>query len=290
MRGRGQVKAKSTPLGPGTTVVVTGAAGGLGQALCRVLGERGCQVVATDAPGVEPALRTLDVTDAAACRTLAEECRPQLWINNAGVLGAGQALSQDDALVRRLLEVNLMGVINGTRAAAGGMVGRGGGTVLNIGSLSSWNPTPGLAVYAAAKHGVRAYSAALSAELAGTGVRVLCLCPDGIWTPMLRQVVSMDVAAMPFSGGRLLEADEVASAALALVEGRRYLASLPPARAVLAKASGLWPALGVWTRSASERQGRRHQAKYRQRLLSEGATGQPQGPSPDAGPRQEDRP
>ena len=143
------------------------------------------------------------------------------------------------------------------------MARRGGGAVCNIGSLSSWNPTPGLAVYAATKHAVRAYSGAVAAELRGTGVRVTCLCPDGIWTPMLQGAVAERSAAMPFSGRRLLTPEEVARAALRLLAGRRLLASVPTGRATVAKVSGLWPTLGVATAGTAERRGRRNQARRR---------------------------
>jgi NAD(P)-dependent dehydrogenase (short-subunit alcohol dehydrogenase family) len=252
-------------IGSHTTAVVTGAAGGLGRSISRALEERGARVVMTDAPGVAGADRVLDVTDPAAARALAEEVEPQVWVNNAGVLGTGQVLAQPDEEVRRVVDVNLLGVVYGTRAAASVMATRGGGAILNVGSLSSWNPTPGLAIYAATKHAVRAYSGAAAAELGGTGVHVACLCPDGIWTPMLQGAVDVPTAAMPFSGRRLLGPDEVAEVALRLLEGRRLVASLPAGRATLAKLSGLWPALGVATRGMSDWQGRRNQARYRDR-------------------------
>jgi NAD(P)-dependent dehydrogenase (short-subunit alcohol dehydrogenase family) len=263
------MRARPITIGTGTTAVVTGAAGGLGRALCARLESLGAVVVATDAPGVEGAHRALDVTDPAACRELAETIRPRVWINNAGILGDGVALTQTDDEVRRLVEVNLLGVINGTRAAGTVMVAEGRGVILNIGSLSAWNPTPGLAVYSATKHAVRAYSGAVAAELHHQGVRVTCICPDGIWTPMLKAAVSSGTAVMPFSSGTLLEPDDVAARAVRLIQSRRLLASMPPGRAVLAKVSGLWPATGVATRSLSERQGRRAQAKYRRRLVEE---------------------
>jgi len=257
-------------IGPGTTAVVTGAAGGLGRAISDVLEQRGARVVRTDAPGVAGVDRVLDVTDPASARALAAEVVPRLWVNNAGMLGSGSALEQLDEEVRRVVDVNLLGVVYGTRAAASVMETHGGGTVLNIGSLSSWNPTPGLAIYSATKHAVRAYSGAVAVELAPIGVRVVCLCPDGIWTPMLQAAVDMGSAVMPFSGRRLLEPGEVAQAALRLVEGRRLVSSMPVGRATLAKLSGLWPALGVATRGMTERQGRRGQARYRDRLVGQG--------------------
>ncbi len=263
----------ATKIGPGTTAVVTGAAGGLGQALSRALEGRGAKVVRTDIRGAVGVDRVLDVTDPVAVRELAAELVPQIWVNNAGVLGVAGALGQSDEEIRRVVDVNLLGVVHGSRAAAAAMVDRGGGVILNIGSLAAWNPTPGLAVYSATKHAVRAYSGALAAELSGTGVRVLCLCPDGIWTPMLKDAVTSDAAAMPFSGRRLLEPVEVAEAAMNLLDGRRLVRSLPQGRAVLAKMSGLWPALGVATRRTTERQGRRHQARYRDRLAGEESGG-----------------
>ncbi len=253
--------ARRRVIGPGTTAVVTGAAGGLGRALVDALAGRGARVVATDAPGADGVDRFLDVTDPEAARALAAEVSPDIWINNAGLLGAAWALDQPDDEILRVVEVNLLGVVYGTRAAATVMRARGGGDICNIGSLSSWNPTPGLAVYAATKHAVRAYSGALAAELRGTGVRVSCLCPDGIWTPMLQRAVATEAAAMPFSGRRLLTPEQVADAAVRLLCGRRLLASVPAERATMAKVSGLWPALGAATARSAGRKGRRHQAR-----------------------------
>src|SRR5204863_193671 len=105
--------------------------------------------------------RTLDVTDPDACRALADELQPDVWINNAGVLGAGDAATQPDAEIERVVRVNLLGVINGTRAAVGSMKPRGRGQILNVGSLASWTAVPGEAVYAATKAGVLAYSIGL---------------------------------------------------------------------------------------------------------------------------------
>ena len=81
---------------------------------------------------------------------------------------------------------------------------------------------------------------------------------------MLQRVVDDPMAAMPFSGRRLLSADEVAAAAVTLLTGRRLLASMPWGRATMAKASGLWPALGVVSLAGARRRGRHHQARRRQ--------------------------
>jgi short-subunit dehydrogenase len=183
----------------------------------------------------------LDVTDPDACRALAERLRPRVWVNNAGVLASGSATSQSLVDVQRCVEVNLLGTVYGSRAAASVMSQHGGGRILNIGSLASWLPVPGEAVYSATKHAVRAFSFALAAELRGSGVRVQLLCPDGIWTPMLHDRLHDPHAAMSFTSGRLLDAAEVAEAAMSLLAGRSLVRTVPRYRALPTRALGVLP-------------------------------------------------
>ena len=244
------------------TAVVTGAAGGLGAAFCTQLAARGYRVVATDVRNAE---RILDVTDAAACRALAHEVSPDLWINNAGVLGAGSAVDQPDAEVERIVAVNLLGVIHGSRAAARVMRERGRGHILNVGSLASWIAPMGEAVYAASKHGVRAFTVALAAELHGTGVQVSLLCPDGINSPMLAGRERDPHAAMSFTATRLLEPDEVAAAGMRLVEHPRLMASVPSLRGLAVRLVGSLPAANVVLTRLLAAQGRRTQERLRKK-------------------------
>ncbi len=242
--------------------VVTGAGGGLGSAFCRGLTARGWDVVGVDVQGTA---RTLDVTDPDACRVLARDVQPSLWINNAGVLGAGSAADQPDAEIARVVNVNLLGVVYGSRAAVEVMRPRGAGQILNVGSLASWLPVPGEAVYCATKHGVRAFSLALAVELHGSGIDISVLCPDGIATPMLRDKQDDAGAAMSFTGPRLLAADAVAARGIAMVEGRELIASFPAFRGLTAKLVGLSPRIGQAILRRLEVQGRRTQAKLRAR-------------------------
>lgn len=242
--------------------VVTGAGGGLGSAFCRGLASRGWDVVPVDVQGTA---RVLDVTDPEACRALAREVQPSLWINNAGVLGAGSAADQPDAEIARVVGVNLLGVIHGTRAAVEVMRPRGSGHILNVGSLASWLPVPGEAVYSATKHGVRAFSLALAVELTGTGVRISVLCPDGIATPMLRDKQDDAGAAMSFTAPRLLEPDAVAARGIAMIERDQLIASFPAFRGVMTKMVGVFPTVGQAILRRLEAQGRRTQATLRAR-------------------------
>jgi short-subunit dehydrogenase len=253
----------------GRLAVVTGASGGLGTAFVNALRSRGYRVVGTDLAGSD---RVLDVSDADACRHLAREVRPDVWINNAGVVSAGSAIEQPDAEIRRTVEVNLLGVINGTRAAVEVMRERGSGTVLNIASLASFAPLPGETVYAATKHAVRAFTVGTAYELRGSGIRLTTLCPDGIRTPMLDSIIGDRRLALVFSGGRApLEPDRVAKVGVELIDGRRYrpLASIPRHRGVLARLVGISPRLFLIIAPLLETVGQRNQARLLRRRTTE---------------------
>lgn len=239
--------------------VVTGGAGGLGAALTSALEAEGYDVVPVDVRGTDP---LLDVTDPEACRALAEGVRPSVWVNCAGVTGRGDVLDQTDDDVERIVAVNLLGVVHGSRAAAASMLASDGGTILNVASLAGWVATPHIAVYSATKHGVRAFSVAMAAELRATPVRVQCLLPDGIATPMVDAHDPRHV--MSFTGRRLLEPDEVAAAAMRLLRSKRLLASVPHRRGITTRALGLMPRLGRAIQRPVERRARRRQARAAQ--------------------------
>ena len=245
------------------TAVVTGAAGGLGAAIADRLERRRWTVVRT---GIRRTDRLLDVTDADACRALAREVRPQLWVNNAGVLGAGDAPTQPDAEIEAVVGVNLMGVINGSRAAAEVMAAEGHGRILNVASLASWTPVPGETVYAATKAAVLSFSVGFAAELATTGVHVHVLCPDGIWTPMLEHRLTDPAAALSFTGSRLLTADEVADEAIALLDSGELVRSVPRWRGLQTRLIGIAPSLGLRGGPVFARIGRRNQARLAAQL------------------------
>jgi short-subunit dehydrogenase len=240
----------------GPTAVVTGGAGGLGQAFAVELSAAGYDVVPVDVQG---AVRRLDVTDAEACRALAEEVRPRVWVNNAGVTGAGEVLDQDDETVRRIVSVNLLGVVHGTRAAAATMIQDGQGVVLNVASLAGWAPTPHIAVYSATKHGVRAFSVAADAELRPGPPRVKCLLPDGVRTPMVDAADPRHL--MSFTGKRLLEPAEVAAAGMRLLDSRRAVASVPPGRGLSVRLLGVWPGLAFRLQPVVEGRARRNRGR-----------------------------
>jgi NAD(P)-dependent dehydrogenase (short-subunit alcohol dehydrogenase family) len=239
-------------------IVVTGAAGGLGAATTRALRTAGHRVVGADLRGAD---EQLDVTDPEACRSLARRIKPDVWINNAGILGAGQAADQPDAEIRRIVEVNLLGVIWGSRAAIEVMRPRGSGHVINIGSLSSWITPTGETVYAASKHGVRAFTVGLAAELTGSGLHVSLVCPDGIWTPMLYDRLEDASAAMSFTTPELLTPEQVAAVIADLIAKPRLHVMIPRARGLGARLVGLMPDVNVLMTRILAARGRQVQAQ-----------------------------
>lgn len=201
-----------------------------------------------------------DVRDPDSHRAVAQEASRHgelaVWVNNAGVGDDGNLADLSDEQVRRLVEVNLLGVMFGMRAAFEAF-GSGGGDVVNLGSMSGFGPIPGLSAYAATKAAVISLTTSTAIE-APRGVRVHALCPDGVDTEM---VASMDdggtAKALIFSGGRILTVDEVAEAAVGLVGSRRVLRALPPWRAGAARFSALAPSTAAGGLAAFAAQGRR---------------------------------
>jgi NAD(P)-dependent dehydrogenase (short-subunit alcohol dehydrogenase family) len=260
------------------TAVVTGAGRGLGRALARRLADRGLTVLATDIDqravedtateiGGDAAAARLDVRDPAACRAIATQARGlgrlAVWINNAGVVRTERIWEHADEAVELIVATNLLGVMHGSRAAIEAMREEGG-RILNIASLSSLGPAPGLAVYGAAKHGVLSFSLSLQAELrdAGVPVEARSICPDAIETDMIRERAGDPESALIWSGPRVLTADEVAYRAIEVLYGRPLLMVVPRWRGAVARAIDLAPRAGVTLLPLFKRLGERNRRRW----------------------------
>ncbi|MEJ7597000.1 MAG: SDR family oxidoreductase [Kofleriaceae bacterium] len=183
--------------------VITGAGSGIGAALAVELAGAGTVVVVSDLDAAAAAATTatiralgreaiavaLDVTDAeavarVAAETVAGHGRIDLWINNAGIAIGGA--TQDLALAdwRRVLEINLAGVINGVYAVYPHMVARRAGQIVNLASVAGLAPYPLALPYITTKRAVVGLSQALRAEARLHGVRVNVACPGMIVTPI----------------------------------------------------------------------------------------------------------
>jgi NADP-dependent 3-hydroxy acid dehydrogenase YdfG len=187
----------------GRTVVITGAASGIGRALAQRLSSRGCPVAIadvdetalkeTEAALVGPALtRVLDVRDAQAQNDFADDVRD--WapaplgavFNNAGVAVSSSVLDtvpEDDAW---LWDINFHGVVNGTRAFLPILATQDRGAIVNTSSVFGLVGMPNQSAYCAAKFAVRGFTDSLRQELRGTGVRAINVHPGGINTNIVR--------------------------------------------------------------------------------------------------------
>ncbi|QBJ98107.1 SDR family NAD(P)-dependent oxidoreductase [Rhodococcus sp. ABRD24] len=183
----------------GRVVVVTGGARGIGRATAAALRDSGALVAIGDIDETE-VRRTadaigvfgtvLDVTDPRSVESFLTGVQAALgtpwgWINNAGVMPLGPLLEQDDATIDTVVDVNLRGVLHGTRAAGRVMMASGGGRIVNIASIAGCVAVPGMAVYNATKAGVLCFGDAADAELAAHGVRVSTVLPTFTSTGLL---------------------------------------------------------------------------------------------------------
>ena len=257
--------------------VVTGAGRGFGRAIALRLAARGHSVLATDVDAAAAAETAelaggrsmeLDVRDPdahrAAARTAAELGPLEVWVNNAGVMRTVKCWEQPDDEVRLECEVNLLGVIWGSRAAVDAMrAGHGDAHIINIASMSALQPVPGLAVYAATKHAVLGFSGSLQGDLldAGLPITVHAICPDGADTELVREHDDEPEAAIIWSGRRLLTVDEVADEAVALLDSKRLVHVVPRWRGWGARANAMAGRAGLRTAPLLRRVGERRRAR-----------------------------
>jgi uncharacterized protein len=174
----------------GSTVLLTGATGGIGHAIARALGARGAKLILTGrrADVLEPLATELgarslvvDLADRAAVDALAEQAsETDILLANAALPATGTLDSFSVEEIDRALDVNLRAPIVLARALTPRMVERGSGQLVFISSLSGKAATPRTAMYNTSKFGLRGLSSALRADLHGTGVGVSAIFPGFI--------------------------------------------------------------------------------------------------------------
>lgn len=207
------------------TVLVTGASRGIGAAVAEAFAAHGGRValVARSADALAAVAErcrqaggdaepfVCDVTDAAAVEAMAEAVVawggvPDVVVNNAGLFEPGGLLETSPEAFRRQLEVNVVSAFLVTRAVLGGMLERGSGRILMMGSVASVRGYPGGTAYGAAKHALLGLARSLREETKGTGVSVTTLLPGATRT------ASWDGTDLP--DGRFIPPEDVARVAV----------------------------------------------------------------------------
>ncbi len=268
------------------SALVTGARGGMGLEIARLLVNRGYEVAVTDVDeaGTTAAAEqlgerawplVLDVTDTEAVNSAADKVVERsgsldVWVNNAGILLTGLAFDQPIETHRSMLEVNAVGTMNGTLAAIERMRPSGRGHIINLISLAGLAAATGIVGYSASKHAAIAFSLGTAADLrqAGLeGIHISCVCPDGVWTPMINDKLDDPNDALSFSGVMLMP-EQVAERAVGLIDKPKPVLTIPSWRGQFARFFDRHPRLSLRLTTLLMRDARRRQRAFRKKVES----------------------
>ena len=200
-----------------SVVVVTGASSGIGRATALAMAQAGASVVLTARreSALQDAAAECERQGAAALAVPGDTRRPQdlgsvadqaverfggidVWVNNAAVTLFGRFDEAPPDLWREVIEVNLFGYVNGARAAIPALRRRGGGSLINVGSVNSRVGAPYVSAYVASKFAVRGLGECLRDELRAENIDVSTIMPASIDTPLFQHAANfMGRAAKP---------------------------------------------------------------------------------------------
>lgn len=238
-------------------VLITGGARGIGRATAKAFLDAGSTVAISDIDADEVAATAadlgvrgdpLDVTDRAEFEAwiaaLETDLGPvDVLINNAGIMPIGPFLNESEDSARRVLEVNVLGTLNGMAAALPGMVARGHGHVVNMASIAGKAPVPGGLSYAASKAAIVSATESARVEHHDSGVHFTCVMPSFTATDLI-----LGTKGTKFI--KTITPDAVAAAVVKAVAKRRADVFVPGPLGALVK---LQPLLGRRLRDASQR-------------------------------------
>ena len=279
----------------GQVVAITGAGRGIGRATAAALIARGARVGIGDIEA-ELAQRTaeelgggtiglpLDVTNRESFASFLNEVDSRLgpldvMINNAGIMPVGPFVEETDATAKRLVDINLHGVIFGSKLALERFVPRGRGHLVNIASIVGKSASPHLATYVATKHAVVGLTEALRVELDGTGIGFTVVMPVGVNTELYSGIQSL-------RGMKTPEPEDVAEAIVEALQTGRYEVYVPKHMNAVVRSGALMPRsamdfvgklLGADTVTRADRSAR---AAYEQRIAQTMSAAQPSDPEP----------
>jgi NAD(P)-dependent dehydrogenase (short-subunit alcohol dehydrogenase family) len=242
--------AKSLRSLHGQVVAITGGARGIGRATAAALIAQGARVAIgdIDAPLAEKTASELgsgtiglplDVTDRESFAAFLDEVERRLGlldvlVNNAGIMPVGPFLGEDDATAQRQTDINLVGVIVGTKLAVERFTPRGRGHIVQLASIAGKLGFPGGATYTATKHAVVGLTEALRSELRGTGIELHQVLPIGVNTELYSGVSGA-------RGFKTAEPEDVANAIVELLQTGKFEIYVPKAVGAIVRLKALMP-------------------------------------------------
>ncbi len=267
------------------TIIITGAASGIGRHWANVLlgriGEYRLMLTDVNEPGLRAAftsdeslaLRGHDIRSAEQWQgvidaTLQKFGRIDYLFNIAGANRPAFLQDQSIQSIDQTIDVNLKGPLIGMRLVGEIMLKQGAGHIVNVASLAGLSPTPGNALYSAAKGGLRNASIAAAIEWRARGVAVTVISPDLVDTPVLQERLETagEEAALAFSGATLTVEDLETSFWKAMRDKPLEL-NLPRWRGWLTKLNHAVPALMLWLYEPMKRRGMKKLEKIRKERL-----------------------
>jgi NAD(P)-dependent dehydrogenase (short-subunit alcohol dehydrogenase family) len=222
----------------GRNVVVTGGGGGIGGALARRFaaeGARGVVVADRELAGAQAVAEEIgglavqfDAGREDGVNALIAQAREaygpiDMFVSNAGVPGIGGGPEAADEVWDEAWRVNVMAHVWASRALLPEMLDRGEGYLVNTASAAGLLTQVSSLIYSVTKHAAVALAEWLAIEYGEKGIRVSCICPQGVRTPMLERAMDDPAAAAALNAGGLLEPDDVAAATVAGIEAERLL-------------------------------------------------------------------
>jgi NADP-dependent 3-hydroxy acid dehydrogenase YdfG len=223
----------------GEVVFITGSAHGIGAATARRLAAKGYRLALTDIDasalkslcaelGEAAFGHALDVTDPAQLEAALDAAwryygSVDVVIGNAGKLNCGFILDQSAEDVRQHFEINVMGIVNGFKAAFPRLEQQGHGHLITIASLASFVPVAGQVTYCASKHAVRAIHYGFVQENRGSPVALSIIHPGAVDTDMTRQMLGNPAGALAFADKSVTAEDVAATIEKAIRTRKREL-------------------------------------------------------------------
>ncbi len=234
----------------GLTVAITGGARGIGRATARALLAHGARIAIGDidqslaeSTAAELGSGTiglpLDVTDRESFAAFLDQTEQRLGpldvlINNAGIMPVGPFVEETDATAKRMVDINLHGVIFGSKLALERFIPRRRGHLVNIASIAGKAAAPHVATYAATKHAVVGLTEAIRQEVAGSGIELSVVMPVGVNTELYSGLEQLRGIKTP-------EPEDVAEAIVEALQTGRYEVYVPKRMNATLRLGGLLP-------------------------------------------------